>query len=285
MERTRLKDIKVLFFAGVNDGIIPKHGGKAGLLSESDREFLDSRQVALAPTARESMYIQRFYLYLNLTKPSRCLYLSYAQSNAQGQAQSPAYLIALILRMYPKLVIQDNPKDEISQMQMAQQATEILLAGLRKDGEQQQNDGWRELFSWYLRSKEWKEQCLCWIQAAYEGAPESSIGKAAAVALYGKELENSATELERFAACAFAHFLQYVCAHSVQKRLSGLGKLRRELIHFKLHSGICVTVYIFIAVFGADDIVRHLHLFARCRLAVFKILAKALKRSQSLDHS
>ena len=155
------------------------------------------------------MYIQRFYLYLNLTKPSRCLYLSYAQSNAQGQAQSPAYLIALILRMYPKLVIQDNPKDEISQMQMAQQATEILLAGLRKDGEQQQNDGWRELFSWYLRSKEWKEQCLRWIQAAYEGAPESSIGKAAAVALYGKELENSATELERFEACAFAHFLQY----------------------------------------------------------------------------
>ena len=209
MERTRLKDIKVLFFAGVNDGIIPKHGGKAGLLFESDREFLDSRQVALAPTARESMYIQRFYLYLNLTKPSRCLYLSYAQSNAQGQAQSPAYLIALILRMYPKLVIQDNPKDEISQMQIAQQATEILLEGLRKDGEQQQNDGWKELFSWYLRSKEWKEQCLRWIQAAYEGAPESSIGKAAAVALYGKELENSATELERFAACAFAHFLQY----------------------------------------------------------------------------
>ena len=160
MERTRLKDIKVLFFAGVNDGIIPKHGGKAGLLSESDREFLDSRQVALAPTARESMYIQRFYLYLNLTKPSRCLYLSYAQSNAQGQAQSPAYLIALILRMYPKLVIQDNPKDEISQMQIAQQATEILLEGLRKDGEQEQNDGWKELFSWYLRSEEWREQCL-----------------------------------------------------------------------------------------------------------------------------
>ena len=72
------------------------------------------------------------------------------------------------------------------------------------------------------------------------------------------------------------HFKRAVCAHSVLKRLSGLGKLRRELIHFKLHSGICVAVYIFIAVFGADDVVRHLHLFARCHLAVFKILAKAL---------
>lgn len=41
------------------------------------------------------------------------------------------------------------------------------------------------------------------------GSTGERIGKAAAVALYGKELDNSATELERFAACAFAHFLQY----------------------------------------------------------------------------
>ena len=41
-------------------------------------------------------------------------------------------------------------------------------------------------------------------------------------ALYGTELENSATELEKFSACAFAHFLQY-----------GLGISERQEYEFK----------------------------------------------------
>ena len=70
IERTRLKDVKILFFVGINEGVIPKPVSRAGILSEPDREYLQKQEIELAPTAREEMYMQRFYLYLNLTKPS-----------------------------------------------------------------------------------------------------------------------------------------------------------------------------------------------------------------------
>lgn len=53
----------------MNDGIIPKAANAGGIISEYERELL-AEKVELAPGAREQAFIQRFYLYRNLTKPS-----------------------------------------------------------------------------------------------------------------------------------------------------------------------------------------------------------------------
>ena len=64
IERTRLNHIRILFFIGVNDGIIPKAANAGGIISEYERELL-AEKVELAPGAREQAFIQRFYLYRN----------------------------------------------------------------------------------------------------------------------------------------------------------------------------------------------------------------------------
>ena len=106
MERSRLKEIKALFFVGVNEGNIPKSTQTGGILSELDRNFFQEQGVELAPGPKELMNMQRFYLYLNMTKPGEKLILSYSDTNAKGEGISPAYLIGSIRSLYPKLEIE-----------------------------------------------------------------------------------------------------------------------------------------------------------------------------------
>lgn len=55
MERTRLKDIRALFFVGVNEGNIPKNTAGGGILTELDREFFQDQGIQLAPGPKELM--------------------------------------------------------------------------------------------------------------------------------------------------------------------------------------------------------------------------------------
>ena len=65
IERTRLNHIKILFFIGVNDDVVPKAGNAGGIISQFEREKMVACHLELAPGAREKVFIQRFYLYLN----------------------------------------------------------------------------------------------------------------------------------------------------------------------------------------------------------------------------
>lgn len=209
MERTRLKDVKVLFFLGVNEGLIPKSTAVGGILSETDREYLEREAFVLKPSARESMYMQKFYLYLNLTKPSRKLYLSYSRSNSAGEVIGPAYLISTVRKLFPNLVEEEESELLTERIETPEASMEYLIEGLRMSAREEPSGAWKELYSWYAQHKEYAFRLYTLVEATHKVKPSDKIGKAVANALYGTELNNSATRLERFAACAFAHFLQY----------------------------------------------------------------------------
>ena len=61
--------------------------------------------IQLAPGPKELMNMQRFYLYLNMTKPRELLCLSFCQSDSQGKALSPAFLVSNIREMFPEMEI------------------------------------------------------------------------------------------------------------------------------------------------------------------------------------
>ena len=76
LTRSRLESVKVLFFAGLNEGLVPQRKSGGSLLTDTDREIFRSFDMELAPTAREDSCIQKFYLYLMMCKPSRKLILN-----------------------------------------------------------------------------------------------------------------------------------------------------------------------------------------------------------------
>ncbi len=208
MERTRLKQVKVLFFLGVNDGNIPKSASKGGIISDMDREFLQESDLELAPTPRQQMYIQRLYLYLNMTKPSQKLYLSYSKMNKAGKSIRPAYLIDTVRKLFPLLSVQyPQNRDAIEQIVTPGEGMRYLAKQLREYAEGTlPKEKETEFFTIYEAYGENREFLT---EAAFKRYRDSGLSKAVARALYGKHLENSVTRLETFAACAYRHFLQY----------------------------------------------------------------------------
>ncbi len=213
MERTRLKQVKVLFFLGINDGNIPKNTSKGGILSDIDREFLQESELELAPTPRQQMYIQRFYLYLNMTKPSHCLYLSYSKMNSAGKALRPAYLIDVVKKIFPNLQEEFPQNCPILDQIVSKEEGLPYLAGMLREYAQNGVTGAdasaRELFTVYQAYETDIEKRERLTQAAFRRYEDSGLSKAVARALYGMNLENSVSRLETYAACAYHHFLQY----------------------------------------------------------------------------
>ena len=208
MERTRLKDIKIVFFVGVNEGKIPKEQQAGKLLSDLNREelkgSLKERGLSLAPTAKENLYTQKFYLYLNLTKPSERIYLSYSRLSSSGEAMSPSFLVSQIQKLFPDAVREwDVPLFAESKYG----ALDKLSEEMRK--QDRTSPVFEELMSWFTSQKDYAELINGLIDAAYYVNPQESISKGVAEALYGTELSNSASRLEQFAKCACSHFLSY----------------------------------------------------------------------------
>ena len=213
MERTRLKQVKALFFLGVNDGNIPKSASKGGIISDMDREFLQESQLELAPTPRQQMYIQRLYLYLNMTKPSNRLYLSYAKINSAGKSLRPAYLVDVVQKLFPALTVEyPQNRSVLEQIVTRKEGMSYLAGGLRQYVEGGlSGDGQQEFFTVYQAYGEEKVRGARTLltQAAFKRYRERGLSAAVARALYGWRLENSVTRLETYAACAYRHFLQY----------------------------------------------------------------------------
>ena len=222
MERSRLKDVKVLFFAGVNEGSVPREKSRGGLLSEMDRERLAEQEVELAPTSRQETCIQKFYMYLNLTKPSQRLILSWSLADADGKSLRPSWLIASIKELFPKVDIRTEADRTLTGLlALPEGSLTELTEAVQAAREQKETRLQQALIRWYAEHKEWQQKLDRLLDAVFYVKKEQPIGHAVARALYGTLLEGSVTRLEQFAACAYAHFLQYGLRLR-ERELSGL---------------------------------------------------------------
>ena len=215
MERTRLKQVKILFFLGVNDGNIPKGSSKGGIISDIDREFLQQSDFELAPTPRQQMYIQRLYLYMNMTKPSQRLYISFSRISSDGKSIRPSYLIDTIREMFPWLGIKKADVMENSLMQIVgkKDGLSLLSGELREYAKGRKGCLSEEelisLYHLYEQDETYRDYAGKLAEAAFKQYEHKPLAKAVARALYGRMLENSVSRLEKYASCAYAHFLQY----------------------------------------------------------------------------
>lgn len=212
IERTRMSEVKVLFFAGVNDGNIPKNTEKGGILSETDRNILTDMGYDLAPTPREEMYTQRLYLYMNLCKPVESLYISYAGTDREGKGMRPSYLIEVLKKMFPGITVKNADLVPAEDTMVTLRDSLRFYARLLRDyvpGNLQEAE------------KKLTEALLCLYKqegiALSEEITDSAfttyiaepLSEEIVRMLYGNTIRTSISRMETYAGCAYAYFLQY----------------------------------------------------------------------------
>lgn len=204
--RSRLNHVKVIFFSGVNDGIIPKPAKSGRILNDSDRKHMAENGFFLAPSDRQNTYIEQFYLYLNITKASDKLYLSYRKSDDMGKGLKPSYFINRIRHIFPDMEVRDySPEEEYIC------TPEGVLRRLLRDGEQKKANH-------ILKKYGYDRELSAYQKGMAFEMGEEKIDSETAELLYGRELVESVSRLETFAGCPYSYFLRY-----------GLGLKERKL--------------------------------------------------------
>ena len=165
----------------------------------------------MAPTKRQAAYTEQFYLYLNLTKPKERLYISYSKIGEDGKALRPAYLVDMVKNVLPKIAIidEDEESEEVYKLLGSDGGLSYLIDGMRKYPFEEMSDLWKELYTYYANQNEYGDLLKGLIDSVFYVNKEHGISKQVAKALFGETLQGSVTRFEKFAECAFAHFMSY----------------------------------------------------------------------------
>ncbi len=208
MERTRLKEIKALFFLGVNDGKVPAAGSSQGILSDKDRKELSGDKFELAPDPVTRAGNGQFYLYMNLTKPAERLYLTYAAVGEDGKTIRTSYLIGKIRALFSELVIRTDYDSTAEALVQNDKGRRAFLHSLREFAAGEAGECFGELYRWHADVLI-KEELDRLIRQAVMLAEKEQLSPETAQSLYGNTIVGSVTRMEQYARCAFAHFLKY----------------------------------------------------------------------------
>ncbi|MCR4956338.1 MAG: exodeoxyribonuclease V subunit gamma [Lachnospiraceae bacterium] len=201
IERTRLEHLKVLFFVGVNEGVVPSIRSGSVCLTQKERELLSELDLELAAGPKERMFIQQFSLYMSMCKPDYKLHLSYADYSMVGEAMKPAYLIGTICSILPKLEI----KDESDFTYEEKNFCESFAFSNMVEHVEEASEG----IYYFKENKDYKDVMQRLSGAFYHGDGKETLNPELILDLYSGELKGSVTRLECEASCSMQHFLRY----------------------------------------------------------------------------
>lgn len=212
IERTRLKDTKkVLFFVGMNDGIVPKTGTVGGMITDSERDLLSSRKFQLAPTARDNIFKQRIYLYSLFAKPLEQMILCFSQTGTDGAALRKSYIIGTLLNMFPKVKEEHMEQMETSAEHITNRRVALQYIAENMNTFRNNRERENELFIYLsniLRSNaDTKKMMDLIVEAGFYNNQKERLLDEFARRLYGLPGNVGITRLEGYAKCAYSQFL------------------------------------------------------------------------------
>ncbi len=209
INRSVIKNPKVLFLIGVNEGYFPSIPMSSGLLSDSEREYLMSCDVSVAPDSKRLIESAEFSLYENANCAKEKLFVSYSIDN-DGTGLRPASFIGKLKRIFKNLkteahLIDDVLSPEISVFSKDSAYSYILSSIKNIEG----NSLAEKIVLELSKEPEYKEKIDRAIKFSKYENNAGKLSRDAVSELYGNSMVGSVSRFERFSACPFSFFVEY----------------------------------------------------------------------------
>lgn len=215
LKRTRLSEIRYLFVAGMNDGLIPPALEDTGILLDHEKAILLELGLKFSDDLLSQAAEDEFYMYQAFCRPSKGLYFSYSLIDKGGSQLRPSVLLRDFQNMFPKLGIRIYGKDEKRAILNPEDSRDILSRDLY-------------LYKYHREALSPVDKKVLWMLLKYyENDPETremaeklwtkkdqmrtyqNLSQEVALEIYGPEFAGSVTQLEEFAECPYKYYCDY----------------------------------------------------------------------------
>lgn len=194
MTRADRRTVRALFLLGCNDHLLPQVAPSGGILDRRDRAFLQEQDLPLSDASFDELDNELQNIYSTLTRPTELLHVSYPTVSLDGSALRPAFVVERIRRLLPDVSVQR----EDGQYRFTVPATALEAAGRYPHSD----------LAAFFRADASGSRVLDAIQRA-RLLERGRLSPAAVRALYGTQVQMSASRIDRMKSCHFGYFMEY----------------------------------------------------------------------------
>lgn len=219
MQRTRVGRVKALLVLGANEGLLPLQKTDEGLLSEREKAVLEEMDLEFSRTEDMVKQEERLAIYRTLSQPEERLYVSCSRiDETGGELRSSAVFRELENFLQSRaesddsVVLGDLEDGSVPEIAVSPKgAISYLTDAFREyleDGKL--DEDWLYAGLWY-GSHEPEEMERIRRGMEFDNK-QNALGGQLADALYRgdrRAIEASASRLEKYSGCPFAHFISY----------------------------------------------------------------------------
>ena len=245
LQRTRLSQLKALLIVGANEGVLPLNRSDEGLLSEREKEILQSMELELSKRDEVTRQEEQLAIYRALWLPQERLYVSCCGVDEKGEECRPSEVFT-VLREFVEKKIEISPFEEdirrsagshgnspsknvehrhspsvfgdlgargsFTELITAPKGTLSHMAAALRDykADGMLDRSWLEVMDWYEKHDE-EDFSRVKHGLMFDNRLEA-LGEKFADSLYKGDLsalEVSASRLEQYSRCPFSHFVMY----------------------------------------------------------------------------
>lgn len=203
-DRIRLSSPKVVFIVGANEGVFPKNPDGKGILNDSDRRRLIELGVEVSRPSEFKVSEERFIAYNSLCSTTDMLFVSYPRCSASGEALSPSEIVSQIEQIFPNCnKIFADELDTLDFIESEKSAFEACAKLYNEESEMSAT-----LKKYIFESQVYTRKLLT-LEKVTKKEPFRFENPQNAVALFGKNLFVSASQVENYHKCPFEYFCKY----------------------------------------------------------------------------